>query len=202
MMIERGRIHAAARLLMAQKTAAARALLDRLPAHGEHGAVLAERLRFGPPETWHGWRRGDGAVAVKLWPEATTKRLSAVTHTGVAPLVASGDKWRVFAWIAGESLARLLRCAKPLDGAGIVTGLEDALAALHASGQAHGDLNPTNVVITAHGRPVLIDWGETDAMTPGWCPDGPHTPQERDRYALGRLRALLTGSRPPEANRP
>lgn len=197
-LIESGRFRAAARLLLADPSPEAAALLDGLPARGAHGAVLAERLRFGPPETWCGWRRGDGRVAVKLWPDAVPP-LAPVAHPGVAPLLAAGADWRVFAWVEGETLARHLGRALPLDGGAVLAGLERAVAALHATGQAHGDLTPANVVIGASGRPVLIDWGEDSAGTPGWCPDGPHGAAERDLYALERLRALLVSGCPPPA---
>lgn len=198
------RIHAAARLLLTENSEAAAALLDSLPCHGGHGAVLAERLRFGPPETWRGWRRGDGKVAVKLWPETVPAPapLAAVVHPGLAPLLAEGRRWRMFSWIEGETLAALLRRAMPLDGLTILSGIDEAMTALHEAGQAHGDLTPANVVIAGDGRPVLIDWGEEAAGTPGWCPEGPHDALARDSHGLARLTALLVSGAPPAANRP
>ncbi|MCR6631156.1 MAG: phosphotransferase [Magnetospirillum sp.] len=71
----------------------------------------------------------------------------------------------------------------------LAAGIEAALAALHAAGTAHGDLKPANVVLAAgDGHPVLIDWGETVAGTPGWRPAGPHDARDRDLYALARLK--------------
>lgn len=202
--VAKGRIRAAARMLLDERSPAAAVMLDGLPTHGPHGAVLAERLRFGPPETWRGWRRGEGRVAVKLWPETAPALapLAAFAHPGLAPLLAAGPHWRVFAWIDGETLATHLRRAMPLDGLAVMTALEDAVAALHGAGLAHGDLTPANVVIAADGHPVLIDWGEDSAGTPGWCPEEPHDARARDRHGLARLAALLVSGPPPTTNTP
>lgn len=172
--------------------------LDALAPDAPCGAVLAERLRFGPPETWLGWRPGIGKVAVKLWPaDQARPPLVAVDHPGVAPLLDQGAGWRLFAWAAGETLAAALRRGPaPPQTAGQVAA---ALAALHAAGQTHGDLTPANVVLGAGGA-VLIDWGEDSAGTPGWRPDGPHDAMERDGYGLRRLRALI--SAPPADGTP
>lgn len=181
-----------ARLLLARadSDAAARAALDALPPDAPGDTTLIERLRFGPPETWLGWRAGLGRVAIKLWPaEQAPPPLAAVTHPGVAPLLDQGAGWRLFAWVPGPTLARALR-----DGAvsaEIVDHIAAALAALHGAGLVHGDLNPANVVVGAHGA-VLIDWGEDSAGTPGWRPAGPHDARERDLYGLRRLRALIS----------
>ena len=42
-----------------------------------------------------------------------------------------------------------------------------ALRAVHAAGVMHRDLNPTNVVLTDHGRVVLIDFGIARSFEPG-----------------------------------
>lgn len=185
------RPRAAARLLLADGSPAARALLDSLPGEAPHGAVLAERLRFGPPETWRGWRPGFGAVAVKLWPAgAAPPSLVPVDHAGVAALLDQGEGWRVFAWGPGQTLARAVVTPEA------VAQVAAALAALHRAGQPHGDLTPANVVVGPGGA-VLIDWGEDSAGTPGWRPDGPHDLFARDRFALERLRGCAFPCPPP-----
>lgn len=177
-------------LVMADDDASARAALDALEADAPCGAVLAERLRFGPPETWLGWRAGLGRMAVKLWPTGTTLApLRTVEHPGVAALLGQGANWRVFGWVAGHTLAAALREGSAPPGS--FHQIAAALAALHASGQSHGDLTPANVVLGRHG-PVLIDWGEDCAGTPGWRPEAPHDAQARDAYGLLRLSEVLS----------
>lgn len=205
-MISCGRRRAAARLLLVDSSAEADAMLGDLPPDGPHGAVLAERLRFGPPETWHGWRRGDGPVAVKLWPvhhaQPAGQHHARFHHPGVTKLLDWGSEWRVFAWIMGETLAQTLRRGwNAENGPAMLSAMEEAIDALHAAGLAHGDLKPANVVISAHG-PVLIDWGEDTAGTPGWRPEHTHDAMARDRHALARLTAELLTSAPPATNRP
>jgi hypothetical protein len=183
------------RRLLDQHDTASTAELDALPADAPHGALLIERLRFGPPETWRGWRRGDGAVAIKVYPDqaampALLPAMVSFRHPGVAPLLDWGPGWTVHAWADGRTLAAALKdgVAAP---AGLAAAVADAVAALHAAGLAHGDLSPANIVITPPG-PVLIDWGEPSLGTPGWRPEHPADARARDRFALIRLVALTS----------
>ena len=62
----------------------------------------------------------------------------------------------------GGSLARLFARQGPRPAGQVATVLvavAEALAAVHRAGLAHGDVTPSNVLVTADGRPVLGDLG-------------------------------------------
>ena len=64
--------------------------------------------------------------------------------------------------IAGTTLAEWGAFGKRMETAqleAIEKQLRATLAQVHAEGFVHGDVKPANVVVTAQGRPVLIDWG-------------------------------------------
>jgi tetratricopeptide (TPR) repeat protein len=125
--------------------------------------------------------------------------------------------------LEGESLQRRLDRGGALDPAEavvVVRRLCGAVTACHAAGVLHRDLKPGNVVVTAHGQPVLTDFGlarDADPSlsrtqlsvqgefmgSPGfWSPEQAHGQlaaigERTDVYGLGAtLYALLTG-RPP-----
>lgn len=168
--------------------------LDGLRPDGPGGVIMAERLRFGPPETWRGWLPQHGPVIVKLWPDDhPIPTLPDLIHPGIARLLAQGRTWRIFDWIAGEPLVAQWR--RSIIASGTIMAVQEALTALHGAGLSHGDLTPANVVMTPQGQPVLIDWGEDCAGTPGWRPETTHDGRQRDLYALNRLTGGVTPER-------
>lgn len=133
----------------------------------------------------------------------------------------------VMDFIEGESLAnRLKRTGQPLTEAqalAVTAQVLDALRTSHAAGILHLDLKPANMMVDAHGRVKLIDFGASKlqsvhggatttsavSYTNGFAPReqmeqnlskfGPWT----DFYALGAtLFVLLTGHKPPLPLRP
>jgi tetratricopeptide (TPR) repeat protein len=82
----------------------------------------------------------------------------------------------------------------PVGVAAVAERVADALAHLHRSGVAHGDLKPSNVVLGPGGRPYLIDFnlavagGDPTAVPGGTVP----------YMAPELLRAVAAGRRPEE----
>ncbi|MEW5727187.1 MAG: phosphotransferase [Pseudomonadota bacterium] len=184
--LARGRRRTAVRQLLADGGEIAIAVLAALPPDGPAAFTLAERLRFGPPETWHAWRPDLGQVALKLADASDAERRTTFRHPGVAPFLGHGPGWHALAWIAGPTLAATRSAPH-----GTLEAIAAAVSALHSAGLAHGDLTPANIVLSSAG-PVLIDWGEDCAGTPGWRPVGEGaSPMRRDLFALERLSRLL-----------
>ncbi len=94
--------------------------------------------------------------------------------------------------------------------------LADAIGALHAAGRLHLDVKPANVVVTAEGRVVLVDFGlahrigaAPPAVVSGtvayMSPEqarGARLGTASDWYAFGALLYELIGGRPPFTGSP
>jgi hypothetical protein len=133
----------------------------------------------------------------------------------------NGTAYLVLELLEGRTLAELLReRGRPFTEAvalDIAQRVGGALAAIHASDLLHRDVSPSNLVVTATGRIVLIDFGlarafdadHTSAMTrivtPGYAPPEQYLRSARfgpptDVYGLAAtLYRLLTALSLPSA---
>ncbi|CAN5827868.1 hypothetical protein BH24ACT3_BH24ACT3_00640 [soil metagenome] len=151
--------------------------------------------------------------------------LARFTHPGIVRVYevfeANGNAYFVMELVEGRTLAALLsERGVPLGEAEVlyVAGRSSlALAQVHAAGVLHRDLNPSNLVLTDHGRVVLIDFGiardvddgdtatMTRVVTPGYAPPEQYGGEFRfgaptDVYGLAAtLYRLLTGRVPTPA---
>lgn len=140
---------------------------------------------------------------------------------GIAP---DGTAWISMALVEGQTLdawardlgARRLTREGVLDVLDIIDRVCDAVAYAHSRGVLHLDLKPTNIMVSAFGRVMLMDWGiarvedahlQTSAGsygTPGFvAPEQVNTPdavdERTDVFGLGGvLYAILTHA-PPHA---
>ena len=131
-------------------------------------------------------------------------------------------------FIEGTPLHGLLggRQMSPSQAADLMRQVLEALAACHEKGVVHGDLKPSNLMVTASGRVVLTDFGIARAIlygegtatpsvslsapiwaTPQYCPpeawDGARPSPAWDLYALGVvMHEALAGCLPFDAQTP
>ena len=145
--------------------------------------------------------------------------LSAVRHPHLVPLrevvpLADGRTALVFDLVTGASLRMMVRTRgqlRPGEAVTILTPLSQAVAALHAAGGLHGDVSPGNVMLTAAGRPLLLDLGASHVVGhvgPVWGTEGFVAPEVReggaptsasDIFSLGALAWFcLTGNGAPD----
>ena len=156
--------------------------------------------------------------------EAAT--LASLDHPGIVKVLrsfeANGTAYFVMPFVEGVTFDEVLREReaqhRPFTEAELVALLDKVLAALdylHERGIYHRDIKPGNLLITASGDPVLIDFGAarqrlserslTVIESPGYTPFeqmqsrgkvGPWS----DLYALGgTLCKAITGETPPKA---
>ena len=135
----------------------------------------------------------------------------------------NGTAYYVMDYIEGESLsAYMRRTQKPMPEHEVITilmQLVDALRDVHAKNIWHMDIKPGNIMRTANGNIVLIDFGASKEIsqedghtitttslsyTPGYAPPEQIEQNKRmigawtDMYALGAtLYNLLTNEKPP-----
>lgn len=146
--------------------------------------------------------------------------LMAVRHEHLVPLrdlvpLEDGRVALVFDHVVGATLASLVASRGHLRAGEVVTVLTpiaQAVAALHAAGGTHCDVSPGNVMVTAAGRPLLMDLGAARLAgtgggavvgTPGFvAPEvrSGETPSEAsDVFSIGALAWFcLTGNGAPD----
>ncbi|TQM62955.1 serine/threonine protein kinase [Humibacillus xanthopallidus] len=139
---------------------------------------------------WQGRDAMGQAVAIKVahevgWladEDATRTEahvLMAVRHEHLVTLrdvvaMADGRVALVFDLVIGASVRSTVSARgrlRPGETVTVVTPMCEAVEALHGAGGLHGDISPSNVMLTADGKPLLLDLGA--ARLAGASPDAP-----------------------------
>ncbi|MFL5345810.1 MAG: protein kinase domain-containing protein [Hyalangium sp.] len=135
---------------------------------GSFGAIYRVE-RAGHPEA------GPFALKIALHPEDPRfQREAELLQRGVHPSIPrfedtgrwTGPDGRVFPyvvmeWVQGRLLYEWARVHKPTSREllHVLARLASALALVHADGGVHRDVKGDNILVTAGGRAVLLDWG-------------------------------------------
>lgn len=129
-------------------------------------------------------RAGTPSQNDKLLREAKT--VSNLQHPNIIPLYDLGSDdgapYLVYAYIAGETLSRLIKREGALsmaNAARIVADVLDALASAHGQGIMHLDIKPANVMISSTGQHLVMDFGiaRTISQSPDASGEITGTPQ-------------------------
>ncbi|MGW1817936.1 serine/threonine-protein kinase [Streptomyces sp. NPDC002125] len=143
-----------------------------------------------------------------------------VTGAGTVPVVAADPEaavpWLASAYVAGPSLAEAVHQYGPFATPALwrmLSGLGQALEAVHTSGLVHRDLKPSNVLLSLD-RPLLIDFGIARAAdeagltgtglvvgSPGYMSpeqaEGREVSPAGDVFSLGAVLAFAATGRSP-----
>ena len=156
----------------------------------------------------------DQRVALKVF-ESGRPSASALVHPNIVPVYSQGQTpdgtfWMAMHYVPGGDADTELRAGRmsPQRAVHIIAGVAEALDFAHAQGVVHGDVKPSNFLLTEHDRVLLADFGVPPFATDGMvlttaayaAPEmlrGKEVDGRADIYSLGcSLFRLLTGKPP------
>jgi serine/threonine protein kinase len=100
------------------------------------------------------------------------RQMQRLTHSGVArvfDLDCDGDVWfMTLELVAGQTITRWMKGPSPdAEALQIITGCCEAVSYAHSHGIVHGDLKPSNVLVTPDLKVKLVDFGSAAAESSG-----------------------------------
>ncbi|MEO7448584.1 MAG: serine/threonine-protein kinase [Humibacillus sp.] len=197
--------------------------LERVIGAGASGTVWAARDAMGRPvavkvaheAAWFADEEGELASRTEQHVLLAVRHDHLVALRDVVPLT-DGRLALVFNLVTGALLGGTVRARghlRPGEVVTVITPLCEAVATLHAAAGLHGDISPSNVMVTAEGKPLLLDLGAARLAgapvdTPVHGTTGFVAPEVReglvageasDVFALGALAWFcLTGNGAPD----
>jgi serine/threonine-protein kinase len=118
--------------------------------------------------------------------------LARLEHPGIARFVdggttETGQSWLAMEYVDGQPLTGYCRSRK-VDTTGrlhLMLAVCDAIAHAHQRLVVHGDLKPSNILVSAEGRPRVLDFGIAELMEPSGAParTSPTAPWMTPAYA-------------------
>jgi serine/threonine-protein kinase len=140
--------------------------VEALLGRGASGTVWQGRDAMGravaikvPHEA--GWLADEDATRTEAHVLLAVRHEHLVTLRDVVPM-GDGRVALVFDLVTGASVRSTVAARgqlRPGEVVTVVTPLCEALEALHGAGGLHGDVSPSNVMLTAVGKPLLLDLG-------------------------------------------
>src|SRR3990167_3499862 len=108
---------------------------------------------------------GSDAQAVAHWLDEA-RSVGRLKHPNIVPVyeadIQDQQPYLVFEYIAGKTLAEIVKQRGPMnphEAVALMMDVLDAIAVAHAAGVIHRDLKPSNVLVDAAGRARVMDFG-------------------------------------------
>ncbi|MBI2935248.1 MAG: PQQ-binding-like beta-propeller repeat protein, partial [Chloroflexi bacterium] len=134
--------------------------------HGLTSSYRGLDIQTGAPvviKVLSGYFRGQKQIVQRFFH--ALERVRSLRYPGiVVPLEMGTDganSWLVYPYIAGETLAEMLRhrSLTGAEGLSLLRGVAEALDYAHAKGIVHGDLKPSNIFVGLRGEVSVTDFG-------------------------------------------
>ena len=140
------------------------------------------------------------------------QRITALQHPNILPIYDYGQEGELFYIVSqyvetGTLQDRLPPAFSPQQAQAMLNPIIEALDYAHPLGVEHGNIKPSNILIDAHGQPLLTDLGYVQGIDVGGQDNAYLSPEQAqgavadvrsDVYALGMLLYHMLVGEPPQ----